>query len=148
MLRLATGELALEAHPLSSEGGLDIRVVELIELAALDFDDLPPDDFGLRLAGPVQERAVDESVALVRVDIGRPAAASAFSLRCESASSASRSDPSPCVCSVGWSRRVRDFVSAIATGFGPFFAVARSPFDEADSSLAGWVQPAQSPIGD
>src|SRR5438128_3456613 len=44
---------------------------------------------------------------------------SAFSLHCDSASSVSRSPPSPCVCSVGWSRRVSDFVSAIATGSGP-----------------------------
>src|SRR6266567_1348502 len=66
---LDRGELPLEADALSGQRGLEIRVIELVELAAVDLDNLAPDDLGLRLAGPVEKRPVDEAVALVHVDI-------------------------------------------------------------------------------
>ena len=43
-------ELALEAHPLAGERGFEVGVIELVELAAVDLDDLAADDLGLRLA--------------------------------------------------------------------------------------------------
>ena len=66
---LDRGELALEADALAGQRGFEIGVVELVELAAVDFDDLAADDFGLVAAAPVEEGAIDETIALVRVDV-------------------------------------------------------------------------------
>src|SRR6516162_6677184 len=52
---LGAGELALEAHPLAGQSGLDVGVIELVELAPLDFDDLAAQDLLLRLTGPVEK---------------------------------------------------------------------------------------------
>src|SRR6185503_6390286 len=62
-------KLALEAHPLAVERGFQVAVIELVELAAVDFDDLAADDVGLRFARPVEKRAVDEAVTLIDVDV-------------------------------------------------------------------------------
>ena len=44
-------------------------MIELVELAAVDFDDLAADNLGLRLARPVEKCAVDEAVTLIDVDV-------------------------------------------------------------------------------
>jgi len=61
--------LAFEADALAGQRGFEIGVVELVELAAIDLDDFAADDFGLLAAGPVEEGAIDETIALVRVDV-------------------------------------------------------------------------------
>jgi len=66
---LDRGKLAFEAHPLAGKRGFEIGVIKLIEIAAVDFDDFKADDFGLGAAAPIEESAIDEAVALVRVDI-------------------------------------------------------------------------------
>src|ERR1700738_4936705 len=66
---LDRGELAFEADALAGKRGFEISVIKLVELAAVDFDDFAADDFGLGAAGPVEEGAVDETIALVRVDV-------------------------------------------------------------------------------
>src|SRR6202165_5123503 len=66
---LDRGELAFEADALAGKRGLEIGMIKLVELAAVDFDDFAADDFGLGAAGPVEEGAVDETIALVRVDV-------------------------------------------------------------------------------
>ena len=62
-------ELALEADALAGERRLEIRVIELVEFAPVDLDDLAAEHVALGLAGPVEEGAVDEAVPLLRVDI-------------------------------------------------------------------------------
>ena len=66
---LDRGKLALEAHPLAVERGFQVGVIELVELAAVDFDDFAADDVGLRFARPVEKRAIDETVTLIDVDV-------------------------------------------------------------------------------
>ena len=66
---LGAGKLPFEAHALAGKRSLDVGVVELIELAALDLDDLAAADLAGRLACPLEKRAIDEAVTLVRVDI-------------------------------------------------------------------------------
>src|ERR1700674_2518053 len=61
---LDRGELAFEADALAGKRGFEIGMIKLVELAAVDFD-----DFGVGAAGPVEEGAVDETIALVRVDV-------------------------------------------------------------------------------
>jgi hypothetical protein len=67
---LGAGELTLEANPLPRQCCLDVGAVELIQFAALDLDDFSADDLGGGLAGPVEEGAIDEAIALAGVDIG------------------------------------------------------------------------------
>src|SRR6202049_214075 len=66
---LDRGELAFEADALAGKRGFEISVIKLVELAAVDFDDFAADDFGMGAAGPVEEGTVDETIALVRVDV-------------------------------------------------------------------------------
>ena len=66
---LDRGELAFEVDPLTRKRGFEISVIQLVELATVDFDDLASDDFGVRLAGPLEKRPVDESVVLGSVDV-------------------------------------------------------------------------------
>ena len=64
-------ELALEAGPLAGERGVDVRVVELVDVAARATSMTSrPEDLVGALAQPVEERLVDEAVALVAVDVG------------------------------------------------------------------------------
>ena len=62
-------ELALEAGPLASEGCLDVGLVERVDIAPDDLDDLSADHVLGPLGGPVAERPVDEAVALPPVDV-------------------------------------------------------------------------------
>ncbi len=64
------GELALEIRALAGDRRLYVGVVELVDVAADDFDDFAAEDVLGALAGPVEERLVDEAVALVAVDVG------------------------------------------------------------------------------
>src|SRR5450631_2361219 len=66
---LDRGELPFEADALAGEGCFEIGVIELVELAAVDFDDFATDDFGLVVAAPVEKGTIDETIALVRVDV-------------------------------------------------------------------------------
>ena len=63
-------QLPLVDRPLAVERGVDVGVVELVDVAAEDFDDLVADNLVLPLAQPVQERLVGEAVALVAIDVG------------------------------------------------------------------------------
>ncbi len=63
-------ELSLEIGPLAVERGVDVRVVERVDLAPDDLDHLVADDFLVLLGDPGQERGVREPVALVAVDVG------------------------------------------------------------------------------
>src|SRR6266478_7158764 len=66
---LDRGELAFEADALAGERGLEISVIKLKEVAAVDFGNFAADDFALGAAGPVEERAIDETIVLVKVDV-------------------------------------------------------------------------------
>ena len=69
--RVALGarKLALEAHPLAGERGVDVCVVELVELAPFDLDDLAAEHLGGIPACPVEKSPVDEAIVLAGVDI-------------------------------------------------------------------------------
>ena len=62
-------QLAFEADALAGQRRLEIGVVELVEFAPVDLDHLAAEDVALGLAGPVEEGAVDEAVALLGVDV-------------------------------------------------------------------------------
>ena len=44
-------------------------MIELVELATVDFDHFPTQHFRSRLACPVEKRAIDEAVALIGIDV-------------------------------------------------------------------------------
>src|SRR6185437_5464510 len=60
----------LVAGLLAAEGGVDVRAIELVALATDDFDDLAPEDLVGALAEPLEQRLVDEAIALVAIDVG------------------------------------------------------------------------------
>src|ERR1700675_932836 len=66
---LDRGELALEADALAGEGCFEISVIKLVDFAAVDLDDFTANDFGLGKPGPVEERAIDETIVPVNVDV-------------------------------------------------------------------------------
>ena len=70
--RRAAGDdqLPLVAGPLAVERRADVGLVELVDVAAGDLDLLAADDLVGALGGPVEERAVDEAVALLAIDVG------------------------------------------------------------------------------
>ncbi len=64
-------QLPLEIGPLAVERSVDVGVVERVDVAADDLDDLPADDVFVPLGDPGQERVVDELVALIAIDVGK-----------------------------------------------------------------------------
>ena len=65
------GQLPLEAGPLAGQRRLDVGLVQREHLAPDDVLDLLADDVREDLAGPLEERLVDEAVAPVAVDVGQ-----------------------------------------------------------------------------
>jgi hypothetical protein len=63
-------ELALVGRALARQRGIDVRPIELEDVAAEDLDRLAAQHLAVALAEPVEERLVDETVALVAVDVG------------------------------------------------------------------------------
>ncbi len=63
-------DLPFVAGLLATERGVDVRAVELVALAADDFDDLAAEDLVGALAEPLEQRLVDEPVSLVEIDVG------------------------------------------------------------------------------
>ena len=63
-------ELPLEARALAGQRGVDVGLVELEDVAPEDLDDLAAEHLVVALAEPVEERLVDEAIALVAVDVG------------------------------------------------------------------------------
>jgi len=63
-------ELPLEPGALAGERCFHIRVVQLVDVAADDFDDLAADHFVRLLAEPLHERLVDEAIALTAINVG------------------------------------------------------------------------------
>ena len=49
--------------------GVDVRAIELIDLAAFDIEDPAANDFGLRLVRPLEKRAIDKAEALRGIDV-------------------------------------------------------------------------------
>src|SRR5438105_15379832 len=66
---LDRGELAFEADALAGKGCLEISMIKLVEVAPVDLDDCTANDFGLCEPGPVDERALHETIVLVNVDV-------------------------------------------------------------------------------
>ena len=66
---LDRGELAFEADALAGKGCFEISAIKLVEVAAVDLDDVTANDFGLDEPGPVEERAIDETIVLISVDV-------------------------------------------------------------------------------
>src|SRR6185295_7911928 len=62
-------ELPFVPGLLATERRIDIRSIQLIAFAADDFDDLAAEDFVRALAEPVEQRLVDEAIALIAVDV-------------------------------------------------------------------------------
>ena len=62
-------ELPLVSRALAGQRGVDVGAVELVDVAAEDLDDLAAEHLVVALAEPVEERLVDEAVALVAVDV-------------------------------------------------------------------------------
>ena len=64
-------ELPLVHGPLAGQGGVDVRVVELVDVAAEDLDHLAAEDLVRALSQPLEHGLVGEAIALVAVDIGQ-----------------------------------------------------------------------------
>src|SRR5689334_2671331 len=62
-------QLPFVARALSAERGVDVCAIELVVLATKDLDDLAAEHLVGALAEPVEQRLVDEPVALVAVDV-------------------------------------------------------------------------------